>query len=148
MYTIWKRTAAPPTMTLFDAPSREICTVKRSRTNTPLQALALLNEVTFVEAARKLAEHMILDGGSTPEERIRYGFLRATGRPPTGAELPILRRGFESHLADYRQNPEAAKALLNVGASKSDAALDPTELAAMTLTANVLLNLDEIVTKE
>jgi hypothetical protein len=148
MYTIWKRTAAPPTLTLFDAPSREICTVKRSRTNTPLQALALLNEVTFVEAARKLAERMILDGGSTPEERIRYGFLRATGRPPSAAELPILRRGFERHLADYRQNPEAAKALLKVGASKADAALDSTELAAMTLTANVLLNLDEIVTKE
>jgi Protein of unknown function (DUF1553)/Protein of unknown function (DUF1549)/Planctomycete cytochrome C len=148
MYTIWKRTAAPPTLTLFDAPSREICTVKRSRTNTPLQALALLNEVTFVESARKLAERMIVDGGSTPEDRIRYGFLRATGRQPSKDELPILKRGFERHLADYRQNPEAAKALLKVGASKSDAALDPGELAAMTLTANVLLNLDEVVTKE
>jgi hypothetical protein len=148
MYTIWKRTAAPPTLTLFDAPSREICTVKRSRTDTPLQALALLNEVTFVEAARKLAERMILDGGSTPEARIRYGFLRATGRQPSARELPILTRGFERHLADYRQNPEATKVLLNVGASKADAALDPIELAAMTLTANVLLNLDEVVTKE
>ena len=148
LYTIWKRTAAPPTMVLFDAPSREICQVKRGRTNTPLQALALLNEVTYVEAARKLAERMILEGGATPAERIRYGFVRATGRPPTDAELAVLARGLDRRLAEYRAKPDAAKQLIALGEAKADAKLDPAELAATTLTANVLLNLDETVTKE
>ena len=148
LYTIWKRTAAPPTMVLFDAPSREICQVKRGRTNTPLQALALLNEVTYVEAARKLAERMILEGGATPAERIRYGFVRATGRPPTDAELAVLTRGLDRRLAEYRAKPDAAKQLIALGEAKADAKIDPAELAATTLTANVLLNLDETVTKE
>ena len=148
IYTIWKRTAAPPTMVLFDAPSREICQVKRGRTNTPLQALALLNEVTYVEAARKLAERMILEGGAAPADRIRYGFVRATGRPPTDAELAVLTRGLDRRLAEYRAKPEAAKQLIALGEAKPDAKLDPAELAATTLTANVLLNLDETVTKE
>src|SRR2546428_843888 len=80
LYTIWKRTAAPPTNMLFDSPTREICTVKRSRTNTPLQALAVLNEITYVEASRKLAERMIAEGGATPEKRLVYGFRLVTAR--------------------------------------------------------------------
>lgn len=148
LYTVWKRTAAPPTMLLFDAPTRETCTVKRSRTNTPLQALALLNEVTFVEAARKLGERMIVDGGATPAERVTYGFRRATGRRPTDAELSVLVDGLTSDLARYQADAEAAKKLIATGASPAPATIEPAVLAAYTLTANVLLNLDETVTRE
>lgn len=148
MYTIWKRTAAPPTMLLFDAPNREICTVKRSRTNTPLQALSLLNEVTFVEAARGLAARMLSEGGSTHQERLVYGFRSATGRRPTERELQILVKGLEQDLAHFQQHVAAAQQLIAVGDSKADAALPVSELAAYSLTANVLLNLDECVTRE
>ncbi len=148
LYTIWKRTAAPPTMLLFDAPSREICTVKRSRTNTPLQALTLLNEITYVEAARKLAERMLTDGGATSEARLRFAFRRVTSRTPTDEELAVLVGGLNDDLAHFRQDPAAAKQLIVLGESKAVASVDPAELAAYTLTANVLLNLDEVVTRE
>jgi hypothetical protein len=148
LYTIWKRTASPPSMTMFDSPTREICTVKRSRTDTPLQALSLLNEKTFVEAARVLAQHMIAQGGATPEERIAWGFQRATCRPPTPKELAVLTAGLQKHLARFQQEPDAAAKLVTVGASKADPNLNSPELAAYTLTANVLLNLDEVVTRE
>ena len=148
IYTIWKRTAAPPTMLLFDAPNREVCTVKRSRTNTPLQALSLLNEVTYVEASRKLGERMIVEGGAMPADRLTYGFRLCTGRRPTASELRVLTAGLEEDLARYRANPEAVQALLAFGESKSAEGIDRAELAAYTLTANVLLNLDEVVTRE
>ena len=148
MYTIWKRTAAPPTMMLFDAPTREVCTVKRSRTNTPLQALALLNEITFVEAARALAQSMIKEGGSTPEDRLRNGYRRVTSRVPSPATLELLRQGWERRLAHFRKEPEAAERLIHQGHSQPGSGLDPAELAAYTVTANVLLNLDEVVTRE
>ncbi len=148
IYTIWKRTAAPPSMLLFDAPSREICTVKRSRTNTPLQALSLLNEITYVEAARNLAEAMILHGGATPIERLTFGFRRVISRPPTDAELAVLIDGMNKDLTRFRQNAESAKQLIAIGESKANALLDPTELAAYTLAANVMFNLDEVVTRE
>lgn len=148
LYTIWKRTAAPPTMLMFDSPSREVCAVKRPRTNTPLQALALLNEVTFVEAARALAERMMINGGASPADRIAWGFLRVTGRRPEAAELQVLTGGLEKRLTKYRADEDAAKKLISQGESKPNPALAPAELAAYTLTANVLLNLDEVVTKE
>lgn len=148
MYTIWKRTAAPPTMLLFDAPSREFCTVKRSRTNTPLQALALLNEITFVETARVLAERMLTEGGHTDAERLRYGFRRATSRWPTQAELTILEKGLQQRLTRYQKDPEAAKRLIQQGDTIANPKLDPVQLASYTMTASVLLNLDEVVTKE
>lgn len=148
LYTIWKRTAAPPSMLLFDAPNREVCTVRRSRTNTPLQALALLNEVTYVEAARKLAERMLLEGGTTNEERLRYGFRLVTARFPSAEELQILSAGLEEDRTRYRQNPELAQKLVAVGESKSTAGLAAEDLAAWTLTANTLLNLDEAATRE
>jgi len=148
LYTIWKRTGAPPTMLLFDAPNREVCSPKRSRTNTPLQALALLNEVTFVEASRVLAERMIREGGATPEDRITTGYRLATARKPDPESLLLLRDGFESRLAEFQAQPEAAKALVSHGASKADASLDPAELAAYTVTASVLLNLDRVVTRD
>lgn len=148
MYTIWKRTAAPPTMLLFDAPNREICTVKRSRTNTPLQALSLLNEVTYVEAARKLAERMITEGGNSPADRLTKGFQLVTSRKPTAAELKVLTEGLELDLARQQQDPAAATKLTTFGESKSPTKFSPSELAAYTLTANILLNLDEVVTRE
>jgi hypothetical protein len=147
-YTIWKRTAAPPTMLLFDAPTREICTVKRSRTNTPLQALSLLNEVTFVEAARGLGQQMMTNGGTAPEQRIAYGFKRATGREIEPAALKQLTAGLTKRIADFRSNPKEAAALLAQGASQPNAALDAAELAAYTTTASVLLNLDRVVTRD
>lgn len=148
MYTIWKRTAAPPTMLLFDAPNREVCTVKRSRTNTPLQALALLNEVTFVEAARKLGERILSEGGSTIDERLTFGFRVTVGRVPTASELTVLKEGLTADLERFKKNTADAHKLLAVGDTKSTATLDPAELAAYTLTANVLLNLDEFITRE
>lgn len=148
MYTIWKRTAAPPTMLLFDSPTREICTVKRSRTNTPLQALAMLNEVTFVEAARALAERMIDEGGSTPEQRIAWAFRKVTARPGSADEIALLADGLKKRIARYTTAPEEAKKLVGFGAYKSDAKQDPALLAAYAMTANVLLNLDEVVTRQ
>jgi len=148
MYTIWKRSAAPPTMLLFDAPNREVCTVKRSRTNTPLQALSLLNEVTFVEAARKLSERMLREGGTTDRQRVAFGFRLTTGRQPTDDEVAILTDGLKSDLDRFNKEPDAAKSLLNFGEATSANNLDPANLAAYTLTANVLLNLDEFVMRE
>jgi hypothetical protein len=147
LYTIWKRTAAPPTMLLFDSPSREICTVKRSNTNTPLQALALLNEVTYVEAARVLAQRMIKDGGSTPEQRLAWAFHQATLRQPTADELSILQNSFQKHVATYRAAPQEAAKLIDAGDAPV-AAGDPIELAAYTVCANVILNLDEIIMRD
>ncbi len=148
LYTIWKRTASPPTMTMFDSPTREICTVKRSRTNTPLQALSLLNEVTFVEAARVLAQRMLAEGGTTSEQRIAWAFRRVTCREPSAEEVKILAAGLAKRLGKYQQQADAAKQLVSLGATAPDAKLSATELAAYTVTANVLLNLDEVVTRE
>ncbi len=148
LYTIWKRTAAPPTMAMFDSPSREICTVKRSRTNTPLQALALLNEKTYIEAARILAQRMIAEGGSTPEQRIAWAFRLATCRAPRPDEVKVLADGLAKRTARLQQSPDEAAKILAVGAAKADAKFSAVELAAYTGTANVLLNLDEVVTRE
>ena len=148
MYTIWKRTAAPPSAMLFDAPNREVCTIKRSRTNTPLQALALLNEVTYVEAARALASRIVLEGGATAEDRMAYGFRVTTGRTPTISELKVLMEGWSADHSSFKAAPETAKQLLTVGESKVPTDIDPIELATWTVSANVLLNLDEFVTRE
>jgi hypothetical protein len=148
LYTIWKRTAAPPSMLLFDSPNREICTVKRSRTNTPLQALALLNEVTYVEAARVLAQRMILEGGATPEARIAWAFKKTAGRAPTENEVKVLASGIAKRATRLQQNAEEAKKIATVGMSKVDPKVDPVELANYTATANVLLNLDEVINRE
>lgn len=147
LYTFWKRTAPPPSMQTFDAPSRESCTVLRARTNTPLQALALMNDVQYVEAARKFAERVLKSAGPTVEERLALAFRAATARPPRADELAVLRGVLETHLAEYRGNPEAAGKLLAVGEAPRDAALDAAELAAWTMVANLILNLDETVTK-
>jgi hypothetical protein len=134
-------------MLLFDSATREVCTVKRSRSNTPMQALSLLNEVTFVEASRKLAELALRQPG-TAEERLAWAFQRVTRRPATPAELAVLRPGLERRLKAYAADVPAAKQLLANGQSPAPADLDPAQLAAWTVTANVLLNLDETVTRE
>ena len=148
LYTIWKRTAAPPGMTLFDMPSRETCTVKRSRTNTPLQALALLNEITYVEASRALAQDMMKDGGATLADQIAYGFRKTTSRQPDTGEIETLIAGYQRRLERFQAEPDSATSLINLGESKPDAGLDPTKLAALTTVASILLNLDETITKE
>jgi hypothetical protein len=147
LYTYWKRTSPPPVMSAFDAAGRETCWVRENRTNTPLQALTLLNETAFVEAARALAQRTMREA-RTSEERLTQAFRHVTGRPPGVKELEILRKSFDFHLAEFRDNPGAAKKLLATGASKPDPKLDPAELAAYTAVCNMLLNLDEVLTKE
>jgi hypothetical protein len=148
MYTFWKRTAPPPSLNAFDAPDREKCTARRALTNTPLQALVLLNDPTYVEASRGLAQRMILEGGRDTAKRISFGFRLATARNPQPAEVRVLRDIARQKLTDYRRDGKAASALLNVGDSKPDARLDSGELAAWTTVASVILNLDETITKE
>jgi hypothetical protein len=149
LYTFWKRTVAPPSMVTFDAAGREACTVRRARTNTPLQALALMNEVTYVEAARLLAERIMTEGGPpTPAARLTLAFRLATGRPPRPAELDILLAGFDEHLARYRRDQQAARHLVSVGERRRNGMLDVSALAAYTAVAGLILNLDETVTKE
>ena len=147
LYTHWKRQSPPPNMLIFDAPTREYCVVRRPRTNTPLQALALLNDPQFVEASRSLAQRMVLQGGTDPVDRLRYGFRLATGRRPDADEVRILRGLLDAQLAEFRTQPDAAAQFLSPGEFKTRAGLDPIELAAWTSVANLLLNLDETVTK-
>jgi hypothetical protein len=148
LYTFWKRTSPPPSLATFDAPSRETCTVRRARTNTPLQALVLMNDKQFVEAARKLAERMMTDGGPTFGERAAYGFRLTTSRTPTAGEAAVLQRVFDSQLKLFQSQQDAAEKLLSYGDAPRNKQLDANELAAYTMVANVLMNLDETVTKE
>jgi hypothetical protein len=148
LYTYWKRTVAPPTMSTFDAPNRESCVVRQTRTNTPLQALALLNDVTYVEAARALAQRMLLEGGSTLDDRVAWVFRQVTCRVPTERELQILAGRVERSMKRFKADPKAAAALLEVGDFRPDASIDPAALAAYTTVASLILNLDEVVTKQ
>jgi hypothetical protein len=146
MYTFWKRASPPPTLVTFDAPDREVCVVRRARTNTPLQALVLMNDPTYVEAARKFAERLMREAKTT-DERITLAFRLATARPPSAAEVGVLRKVFDGQLATFRNNPQAALKLLSVGEAARDQSLAPAELAAWSMVASVILNLDETVTK-
>jgi hypothetical protein len=148
LYTFWKRTVAPPALLTFDAAGRETCVVRETRTNTPLQALNLMNDVTYIEASRKVAERLMMQGGATPAERLGYAFHLLAGRPPRPAELRILCAGFERHLGHYDKDRHAALALLRAGESPRTGQLDVGELAAYTAMAGLLLNLDEVITKE
>jgi mono/diheme cytochrome c family protein len=147
LYTIWKRTAAPPTMLLFDSAGREVCTVKRSRSNTPMQALSLLNEVTFVEAARKLAEQALRQPGDL-DAKLAWTFRKVVRRDATAAEIAVLRKGLEKRLSTYAADASLAPKLLAQGVSPAATDLDRNQLAAWTTTTNILLNLDETVTRE
>jgi mono/diheme cytochrome c family protein len=147
MYTFWKRTCPPPTLTTFDAPDRETCTVRRARTNTPLQALVLMNDPTYVEASRKFAERILSEGGSSLDSRLTFAFRTVLTRAPREAELAVLRQVYEKQKSRFAASPDAAEKLLSVGESPRDASLDHAELAAWTMVASTLLNLDEAVTK-
>ncbi len=148
MYTFWKRTVPPAAMATFDAPDREKCTVRRSLTNTPLQALVLMNDPTYIEAARKLAERVLLEGGNETTSRIRYAFRLATSRKPSIKELTILNELLIEQLKHFRDDQKAAKELLSSGESKPIAKLETSELAAWTIVTSAILNLDETITRE
>ncbi len=147
LYTFWKRTSPPPSMTTFDAPKRTSCTIRRSRTNTPLQALVLMDDVQFVEAARKLGERLLHEGGDTPRARVRHAFERVLSRPPTAEEMRLMLEEYRSQRARYKENPTAARKLIRRGEAPVDETLDPVELAAWTMVGHVLLNLSETITK-
>jgi mono/diheme cytochrome c family protein len=148
LYTFWKRTSPQPTMITFDAPGREACSVRPSRTSTPLQALALMNDVTFVEASRCLAQRAMREGGAKPEERVRLAFRLILTRAPKPPELKVLLDNLTDHLAHFRADTDAAQALISAGESPRDATLDAIELAAYTALSGLILNLDEAVTKQ
>ena len=147
MYTIWKRTTPPPAMMNFDTPERNFCTVRRQSTSTPLQALVLLNDPQFVEAARMLAERMLLEGGTTLEERLTFAFRLLTSRRPFEKELTLLDELYRQELATFKADRPSAAALLSVGEHPRDERLDPAEVAALTVVANTLMNFDEAVIK-
>ncbi|HLK59906.1 MAG TPA: DUF1553 domain-containing protein [Chthonomonadaceae bacterium] len=147
MYTFWKRTCPPPSLQTFDAPEREFCMVRRSVTNTPLQALVLMNDPTYIEASRKLAERIMTEGGATSEARIAWAFRLATCRLPKEAEKRALLTLYNVQYATFARDNAAAMKLLSVGESKRNEKLDTRELAAWASVASVLLNLDETITK-
>ncbi len=147
LYTYWKRTVAPPSMVTFDAPARETCAVRGTRTNTPLQALNLMNDVAYVEASRKLAERM-LESHGTPGERIAYAFRLVAARTPNPSEARVLSAALAKFEAFYKRDLKAAAQLLSQGESPRNPALEAHELAAYTGVASLLLNLDETITRE
>ncbi len=148
IYTFWKRTVPPASLATFDAPDREKCTARRALTNTPLQALVLMNDPTYVEAARALAERTMTEGGKDAGGRIAYAFRLATARKPSPEEVRLLRGLLTKQFAHYRRDTKAALELLSVGESKCNARLDSAELAAWATVAGVILNLDETITKQ
>jgi hypothetical protein len=148
MYTFWKRTAPPATLTIFDAPDREKCASRRPVTNTPLQALALLNDPTYVESARVLAQRTLKEAGPNSDQRLRYAFRLATARYPEPRELAALRAAYTKQSAIYAGDPESAAKLLTIGESPRDAAIPAAQLAAWTNVCSIILNLDETITKE
>ena len=135
-------------MQIFDAPTREKCIVGRPRTNTPLQALVTLNDVQFVEAARNLAQRMIKEGGTGPEDRSAFAYLLAVARKSRESEQKVMLDVYHASLQHYRNNEQAAKELLGIGESKRDESLDPAEHAAWTVIASLVLNLNETLTRE
>ncbi|MBI3467235.1 MAG: DUF1553 domain-containing protein [Planctomycetes bacterium] len=147
LYTFWKRQSPPPAILAFDGPTRETCTVRRSRTNTPLQALVLLNDPTYLEAARLLAQRMLRETSSDPETRIQLGFQLATARMPDAEEVATLIEVYCAQAAEFGRNQLAAEQLLSVGETPRDPAENVIELAAWTVVASTILNLDETITK-
>jgi cytochrome c553 len=146
MYWFWKRSAPPASMDIFNAPSRESCTIKRERTNTPLQALVTLNDPQFVEAARVLADRALEMGGESDEARIDFVARRLLARPLAAEEMAIVKASLGDLVESYRAQPDAAKQLIAVGDSKPRAS-DPAQLAGWTMLVNELMNLDEVLCK-
>ncbi|MBM4005213.1 MAG: DUF1549 domain-containing protein [Planctomycetes bacterium] len=153
LYTFWKRTCPPPGMTTFDAPDREFCVVRRARTNTPLQALVLMNDVTYVEAARLVAQRVLLEAPADWDGQLEYATQLTLHRLPQAEERSIIGTFYQQALDRFRQDPEAASQLLSIGAAPSPTgplagARNQPELAAWTAVGNLLLNLDEALTRE
>ncbi|HVW84002.1 MAG TPA: DUF1553 domain-containing protein, partial [Bryobacteraceae bacterium] len=146
LYTFWKRASPPPMMVNFDSAGREACTVRETRTNTPLQALDLMNDVTFLEASRVMARRMMKEGGASPADRIAFAFRLATSRLPRDREREILLNSYRYNLDRFHSDPSAALKLLSEGDTPRDASLNPDELAAYATVASLILNLDETVT--
>jgi hypothetical protein len=147
LYTFWKRSAPPASLEIFNAPNRETCTVRRERTNTPLQALVTLNDPQFVEAARSLAQKTLTECAGKCEERLNFMARRLLARPFTAEEAKIVSTNLDDLLAFYRGHPEDARKLLAVGEMKVDTSVEPATLAAWTMLANQLMNLDEVLNK-
>ncbi len=147
MYTFWKRSAPPASMDIFNAPSRETCTVRRERTNTPLQALVTLNDPQFVEAARHLAQRALKEGGATVESRVNFLALRLLARPLRPEEMTVVKKSVADLEAYYKSQAKDAVQLITVGESKADASIQPELLAAWTMVTNQLMNLDEVLNK-
>ncbi len=147
LYTFWKRTLPPPSMTIFDAPSREQCTIKRGATSTPMQALVLLNDPQFIEASRVLAARMVTEGGETVEERIAFAFQLATSRLPDRSELRLLLDLFQEEKAEFEANPEDAKKLLSIGEYEIEVGISSVDLAAYSVLANTIMNMTETILK-
>ena len=148
LYTEWRRSNPYPSMTTFDAPNRDICTVRRPRTNTPLQALVTLNDAVYVEAAQALARKMITSGGATPKERLSLGFRQVLTRPATDRELSRLEQLVSESRTAYAKDKTKATQMATMPLGPLPAGIDPAEAAAYTLVANVLLNLDETLMKK
>ncbi len=148
LYTFWRRTTFYPSFQVFDAPTREYCTVDRPRTNTPLQALVTLNDPVYVEAARMLGERVLHEGGASVDERLVYAFRLCVARSPREPELAVLRRLYQQQRSRYETDRAAAAALASNGKAPRAASLPVSELAAWTAIGNVLLNLDETITRE
>jgi hypothetical protein len=147
LYTHWQRQYLHPSLLAFDAPNREECTADRARSNTPLQSLVLLNDPSYVEAARALAEMTIRQGGATTSDRLSFAFRRAVSREATADEMAILGQLLTAHLAEYAANPAAAAEVLSVGAKPAAEDLPKPELAAWTSVARTILNLHEVITR-
>ena len=148
LYTFWRRTIHPPGMEVFDAPSREFCTIRRISTNTPLQALVLLNDPTYVEAARALGERIMKEGGDDAVARIRWAFLEALSRPPSDRELKIVSDLQVAQLKRYLVDGAAGKQLLSGGLRPAPTELPVAELASWTTVARTILNLHEAITRQ
>ena len=147
MYTFIKRTSPPPSMIALDGTSREVCTVKREKTNTPLQALVLMNDPQFFEASRILAERIQKEGGKNYSDQIKYGFRLAISRYPKDEELKLLNELYESQLKFYKSNPKMTNQILKVGDKKFDRSLNKYKTAALTMVSNLILNHDETYLK-
>ncbi|MEK6249218.1 MAG: DUF1553 domain-containing protein, partial [Planctomycetales bacterium] len=148
LYTYIKRSVPPPNMAAMDAPNREVCTMRRQRTSTPLMALVMMNDPTYVEAARSLAQRIMLEAGPSTEDRVRLAYEITLGRQPEATEVAELVDLYQRQLVVYQRDSDSAASLLAVGETLRDESLDTSEHAAWTCLTSVLLNLDETISKE
>jgi hypothetical protein len=148
IYTFWQRTFPHPSLLAFDAPSREECVLERTISDTPLQALDLLNDPIYVEAARVFAEHVLKEGGSTLPRQLTWAFYRAAGRPPEASELRTLSQLHEKSLARFKADPESAAQFIRIGERPVASGIPSATLAAMASVTRVMLNLHEVITRD